>query len=215
MRKCYHVLAVALVAMMAVPAFAADIKSPNLHDAPFNSGRVAFTCDDDVLSSAYFANALSAYGNAFDVGAGGPLSHVEFWHYGWFTLAGPYDYNLKVYDEATCTEIASIPLVAAHAFDHDELAVEDLCTYGIAVSGAIVVAVEPLSCAAPTDCYPDVYFDDVAPVNDCTRIVDTTGPSGCDVGGFLNDHVLRISVDECGGTPTDEASWGGVKNLYR
>ena len=214
MHKWYQGVVVALAVVLAVPAFAADIKTPNLHDAPFNNGRVAFVCDDDVLENAYFENELTAYGNAFDVGAGGPLSVVGFWHYGWFTQVGPYDYNLKVYDEATCTEIASIPLEAADAFDHDEFEEEDLCAYGVNVSGQIVVAVEPLSCAGPTDCYPDVYFERIAPINACSRIVDVATGAGCDVAN-QDDFLLRITVDECGGTPTEDNTWGGVKNLYR
>lgn len=210
--------ALAALVIVAGSANALDVKSATPMGHTGSSGRVAYACDDGNLDNAYFENALTGYGNAFDVGAGGPLSSVEYWHYGWATLVGPYDYNLRVYDDGTCTEIGSIALQAADAFSSDQLEVEDLCDYGINVSGAIVVAVEPLSCSTPTDCYPDVYFDQTGVFDGCDRIIDVVGLTGC--GGPPNgvangDLTVRITVDECGVVPTEEHSWSAVKGLYR
>jgi hypothetical protein len=209
--------ALAALVIVAGSANALDMKSATpLGHTGDGSSRVAYACDDGNLDNAYFQASAAAYGNAFDVGAGGPLSRVEFWHYGWFTVVGPYDYDLKVYDETTCTEIASIPLVAADAFDSDQFEEEDLCDFGVDVSGPIVVAVNALSCFDPTDCYPDVYFDQTGVFDGCDRIVTVADPTlDCSLPVLNGDFTVRINVDECGSTPTEEASWGQLKGLYR
>ncbi len=159
--------------------------------------RTGFHCDDGFLDNAYYQHQGYVYGNAFDVGTGGALSFIAFWHYGWQTLDGPYDYNIRVFDEATCTEIAVITgLQADDAASTDQEEMRALLQYNVQVTGLISVLIEPLSCASPTDCFPCVYFDDTDPMNGCGRVFPLSAPQ---CTPFDNrDFVLRIEVGGAG-----------------
>jgi hypothetical protein len=207
----YGMLAMLLVAL-AVPAMAVDTKGLIHHQVA--GPRVAFQCDDGFLDNAYYENQGYVYGNAFSVGAGGPLSTLEFWHYGWSTWSGPSQYNVHVYDDMTCTEIAVLgPYTADDAYYGDVDQFQDLCPEGLNVTGDVAVMVEPLSCASPTDCYPDVYFDQTGTFDGCDRLFPISAP---DCSPYMNgDFVLRIFVDECGNTPAHNVSWGALKATYK
>lgn len=212
-RACYTLLALFAAAMLVTPAIAFDMKGNVHHQAPANP-REIYQCDDGFLDNAYFENQGYAYGNAFNITTPGPLSTISYWHHGWFTLFGPYAYNVHVFDDATCTPICVIgPLEAADAYDHDEFEVEDLCDFQCAVTGNTIVAVEPLSCSAPNDCYPDVYFDQTGVFDGCDRILNLAAP---DCSPQLNgDFVLQITVDECQPSPVQTSTWGHLKSIYR
>lgn len=216
MKSLYSALvACAIVALAVAPASALDVKA--FGGQSDHSSRVAYSCDEGAQDSAFYQNQGSLYGNAFDTGAGGPLSVVDFEHFG-FGFPGPYDYNIVVYAEGTCTVVGSVNgLSAVDAATVPGAESVDVCDADIQVSGSTVVTVEPLTCAAPNDCYPDVFFDASGVVNSCGRIV--TGGAGCDTpaqgsAGPL-DFLLRASVDECGSTPTEVVTWSNVKNSYR
>src|SRR5512143_2664564 len=83
-----------LCVAVAAPAMAVDLKGYVHHQAP--GPRVLYQCDDGWLDNAYYENQGYVYGNAFNVGAGGPLSYVDFWHFGWYTWSGPSQYNLHI-----------------------------------------------------------------------------------------------------------------------
>jgi hypothetical protein len=204
-------LLVLLIGALVTPALALDSKGYVHHQD--SSPRVAYQCDDGWLDNAYYENQGYGYGNGFSVGAGGPLSWIDFWHYGWSTWQGESQYQLHIFDEGTCTEVASIgPYAAADAYDMDQEEIEDLCGSGVSVTGDISVLVEPLSCASATDCYPDVYFDQTGTADGCDRVQDLAAP---DCSPYWNgDFVLRIGVDECG-SPVEPTSWGGLKASYR
>jgi hypothetical protein len=204
-------LLVLLVGAIAAPAMAFDTKGYVHHQ--LSGQRLLYQCDDGFLDNAYFQNQGYVYGNAFNVGAGGPLSFVDFVHFGWNTWSGPSQYILHVYDEGTCTEIAALgPYTADDAYNSDVEQLQDLCATGVAVTGQISVLLEPLSCVAPNDCYPDVYFDQTGNLDGCDRVFPLTAP---DCTPYLNgDFVFRIGVDECG-TATQSVTWGNVKALYR
>ena len=204
-------LVVLLVGAIAAPALAVDTKGYVHHQVV--GPRVYYQCDDGWLDNAYYQNQGYVYGNAFDVGAGGPLSYVDFFHFGWYTWSGPSQYNLRIYDDLTCTLITTIgPYTADDAYDHDVEQIQDLCPAGVVVTGQVGVLLEPLSCAAPSDCYPDVYFDQTGNFDGCDRVFPISAPS---CTPYMNgDFVFRIGVDECE-TATKSVSWGGVKALYR
>jgi hypothetical protein len=204
-------LFVMLVGAIAAPALAADVKGYVHHQ--LDGPRLLYMCDEGYLDNAYYENQGYVYGNAFDVGAGGLLSFIDFVHHGWFTWSGPSQYNLRVYDDATCTEIAVLgPYTADDAYSTDVEQLQNLCVENLVVTGQIGVLLEPLSCYQPTDCYPDVYFDQTGFFDGCDRVFPISAP---DCTPYMNgDFVMRIGVDECD-TPTQNATWGSVKALYR
>jgi len=213
-QACYGLLALLFVAGLAAPALAYDMKGNVHHQGP-QGPRMFYQCDDGNLDNGYYENQYVAYGNAFDVSASpGPLSWISFVHFGWFTLHGPYNYNIRVYDDLTCTQMCLIgPLEAADAYDHDEIEMEDLCTYQCMLTGPSAITVEPLSCYSSTDCYPDLYFDQTGPMDGCDRIIDINAP---DCTPVLNgDFVLQVTVDECTPVPAEQVNWGTLKAIYR
>ena len=218
MKSLYSALAAcAIVALVATPASAFDVKELGAGNGGGSS--VAFSCDEGAQDSAFYQNQGQAYGNAFDTGAGGPLSVLDFEHFG-FGFPGAYAYNVLVLDEATCTVVGSVNgLLAVDAAGAPAQEIVDLCDENIVVSGSTVVAIEPLTCAIPTDCYPDVLFDQTGTINECGRSLLVADNSGCDdptIGGFgAVDFLLRVSVDECGSTPTEVKSWSEVKDSFR
>ena len=80
-----------LVVVMAAPAMAIDTKGYVHHQVV--RPRVPYQCDDGWLDNAYYQNQGYVYGNAFDVGTGGFLAVVDFWHFGWYTWSGPSQYR--------------------------------------------------------------------------------------------------------------------------
>jgi hypothetical protein len=219
MKRLYCALAaLGLLAAVATPGLAIDVRGPNHHDAPFaGDPRVAYSCDEGFLDNGYFQDNLTAYSNAFAGVVAGPLTTIEYWHYAWFEVHGPYDYNVLVYDEDTCTEICAIgPLQAADAYDHDELESENLCDFGCNVDGNVVVGVQPLTVSPFGYYHPTVYFDQTGAFDGCDRLVDVASGVGCDTPFMNGDFTIRIAVDECdGGTPTETTSWSQIKSEYR
>ncbi len=135
--------------------------------------RTPFYCNGAVGQNAFYQLNTAAYGNAYDVGVGGPLSYLDFVHNG-YGFAGPYSYNVVVYDQATCTQVCNFgPLSAGDAAAGPVQEVVDVCSYSCNVTGAVIVALRPLSCLAANDCYPDIMWDYTGALG-CGSVIDYT-----------------------------------------
>lgn len=201
------VLIALLVLTLAGAASAADLtKDQATGDLQFRSSHF---CTGAYDSNAFYQYAIYAYGNALSVGTGGPLTTLDFVHNG-YGFAGPYNYTLWVYDEATCTVVGSIPgLVAPDAAAGSIQTLVDLCPYDLAVSGDIIVAIQGQSCYNATDCYPDVEFDYAPnPVDGCGMRIEVGVPNTCvqilSTNGVV-DFLLGVVVDECAPPPVTGA----------
>jgi len=195
------VLIALLVLTMAGAASAADLtKGTPGFTSHYTPSRVVIMCAGANLDNAFYERPLSVYGNAFDLGAtAAPLTNFDFIHYG-YGFAGPYDYNLWVYDATTCTPVGSVlGLQAADAASAPVEELVDLCPYNIIASGAVIVGVEPLSCLAATDCYPDVMFDQTTPPDGCGSRVDLTTNTCYQItaSSGVVDFVCSVTFDEC------------------
>jgi hypothetical protein len=220
MKRFVTTAAIVATMLWTVSALAFDVKAPVSESAPPHPvDFTLLTCDDGIEFSALFQNNTNYYGNVFNFGALSQLSRLEFYHCGWNTLGGPYNYNIELWDVATCTRVAqAVGKQAADAFNcsgpsPSVLEVEPTCNDNLRGSGFIIVAVNSLSCAVPTDCYPDVTFDDQIFVT-CPYVVNPATPACTDLSGSFGPFMLRADLNGCQ-TPTQSQSWGGVKTLYR
>jgi hypothetical protein len=211
----FALLAVTLVGSAAATDF--QIKPGS--STPLNfSPRTAYYCNGTVGENAFYQWNDTAYGNAYDVGVGGPLSYLDFFHNG-YGLAGPYEYHVVVYDSATCTQMCDFgSLFAGDAAAGATEEIVDVCAYNCFVTGAVIVALRPMTCLAANDCYPDLMWDATGALG-CGSIIDySTTPEGCfqvlSANGIV-DFLFGIYVDECPPTATESTTWGSVKGLYR
>lgn len=204
-----------LCAAFVVPSFAAEVRTGTQGTGDWDfSGRLYYSCDNGNQDNGFFQDGVTVYGNAFDVGDGGPLTTVEFYHYAWGELAGPYDYNIYVYDALTCEELCVIgPLQAADAQNVHTLEVVDICPYNCYISGEILVGIQALSLSSAGYYHPTVDFEE-EPVDNCMRQVDIASATGCDTVLDSGDFLLRITVNECT-TPGEATSFSAVKAMYR
>lgn len=173
-------------------------------------------CDDGTPDNAYFQDTNWRVGNLFNFGAGALLSTVEFMHYG-YGFAGPYAYDIELWDPVSCTFIAAVNgLSAANAANAVQVETVNLCPQSLYVAGNVIVALDPNSCLAANDCYPDLMYD--AQINVfCPVIVDATVPAAADCydqSSVSGPFLLRVETNNCP-TPTKQGSWGDVKVLYR
>jgi hypothetical protein len=205
---------------VATCAFALDLRSrgASVITPEVNPGGLQLTavvgCDDDVLNTAYYQDQNGRYGNVFTFPAGSKLTTLQFVHYGFSTLHGPYNYDLELWDPNTCTYIGGVNnLSAADAFSTVQIETENLCANNLIVSGTVAVTVDANSCFDPTDCYPDVIYDDQLFVV-CPIIIDAIGGVCADVSDQSGPFLLRVEYNNCP-VPTIPSSWGKVKVLYR
>jgi hypothetical protein len=179
------------------------------------SATAVLGCDDGVEVNAYFQGTDDRIGNVFNFGSGAVLDAVGFDHYG-FGFAGPYNYDLELWDPTSCTMIAAVNnLVASDAAATSVFDVVDLCGNNLFVAGDVTVAIDPNSCISATDCYPDIIFDDQIDVF-CPMIIPnaSTSPICFDYSPYSGPFILRVETDNCP-TPAAKHSWGSVKTLYR
>ena len=212
-----------LLALLAVSivgsAAAMDLQMKGTPPPFAFTARTAYYCNGSVGENAFYELATAAYGNAYSVGVGGPLSYLDFVHFGWTTLYGPYEYHVVVYDQATCTQMCDFgSLFAGDAAAGPTEEIVEVCNYNCNVTGDVIVAIRPMSCAAPNDCYPDIYFDFTGALG-CGSIVDySVIPEECaqilSTSGVV-DFLFGIYVDECAPTATESTTWGAMKALYR
>ncbi len=174
-----------------------------------------FACDNGAEFSAYFQDDLFAYGNLFDFTGGHQISEVTFKHFGWATLVGPYGYDLEVWDGNTCTQIdAANGKVAADAFAATQVETENYCADNVySTSSLTIVGVDANSCAVPSDCYPDVWFDDQLFIF-CPAAVDLTLSQCFDLSQQSGPFLLQVRTNECV-TDAKPTTWGSVKQRYR
>jgi len=202
---------------IATCAMALDTqKRPMMTTQPEGTGfRVdaLFQCDDNVTNNAYFQDPNGRYGNVFSFPAGSRLTNVVFVHFG-YGFAGPYAYDIEVWDATSCTYFGGRNgLSAANAAAAFRTETVDLCAQNLVVSGDYAVTVDANSCAAPDDCYPDVMWDDQLFVA-CPVIIDAIGGVCIDVSDQSGPFLLRVNTNNCP-VPTIPSSWGNVKTLYR
>jgi hypothetical protein len=220
MKRTVTLLCLAALALSFTSAFALDLQRKGAnHDSRqhvnLNSAQAVFGCDDGIFYNAYFQNSDDRLGNLFDFGSGAVLSEVTFAHYG-YGFSGPYNYDLEIWDPASCTfVVAKNNLVASDAANN--VAVEDVgtCADNIFLAGTMLVAIDPNTCLAPNDCYPDLLFDDQIDVA-CPMIINnaSTVPACFDISPFSGPFLLRVATDECP-TPARPHSWGQLKAIYR
>jgi len=217
MKKFATVFLVLTGLTAASAALAVDFKTKPALPTPIdltNGITAILQCDNGNLTSAYYQDDNNRYGNAFNFGASSRLSYVEFAHYGWATLFGPYSYDIECWDLASCTPVAFVNgLMAADAFSAPTVENVNLCDFAIDLSGDVIVAIDANSCAVPTDCYPDVMTDDNFGAT-CPYVVDAVAQTCGSVAGQGGAFVLRVETDNCP-VPVKKGSWGAVKQVYR
>jgi hypothetical protein len=173
-------------------------------------------CDDGVADNAYFQDTNWRLGNLFDFGGGAVISTLQFVHFG-YGFAGPYNYNIELWDPTSCTLISGVNgLVAQNAATALMVETVGLCPQNLYASGPVMVTIDPNSCLAANDCYPDLMYDDQIGVF-CPVIVDATVPAAADCydqSSVSGPFLLRVETNNCP-TPSRPGSWGGVKVLYR
>lgn len=219
MRKFATLCLVALALASATTAFALDNQkrsgvTPHPGQLPITNTAV-LGCDNGTFFNAYFQAADDRIGNAFNFGSSSVLSRVSFLHFG-FGFAGPYNYDLEIWDPVSCTRVAfKAGLVAGDAAGAERAELVELCADNITLSGNRIVAVWPKSCLAANDCYPDIAFDNQFDVA-CPYIINTasTTPVCNDVAPFSGPFLLRVETNACA-VPTSTHSWGQVKSFYR
>jgi hypothetical protein len=177
------VLLALLIVTMAGSAAAMDFTAtakPTGDPTQLQPTRYSVGCAGVNFDSAFYQDDTKIFGNQLDAGVGGPLTTLTFKHKG-YGFAGPYSYNLFVYDFATCTEMYSE--LGLSAADAAAGAVTEVVTLpaGWVVSGFFFIGIQPLTCLTVGDCYPDVGFDydglTPAPVvSGCGSAVDLTDP---------------------------------------
>lgn len=207
--------------LAAGSSFALDLRpqqAPQANPQQQNRGPVGnavLGCDNGITWSGYFQYTDDRLGNKLNFGGGGMLSSVSFTHYDYGT-AGPYNYNLEVWDPTSCTLVAARNgLVAASSVFANTTETVDLCANNIHVSGNLIVAIDPNTCNNAFDCYPDLVYDNQLNVACPYIISDASTAAVCsDVSQFSGPFLLHAAVDECV-VPVREASWGQIKAIYR
>jgi hypothetical protein len=217
MKRAIAVLLTLSALLVATAAFAVDfnMKTPLSGANEIQGLSAVLACDNGTAFNAFFQADGAGYGNYFNFGGGSQLSTLTFAHFGWNTLVGPYNYDVELFDRPSCTLIQTIPgLVAADAFAAPTTEVVDLCPNNIVLTGDVLVAIDANSCADPSDCYPDVLFDNQANIQ-CPVVVDLTTWICTDLSPQAGPFLLRVETDTCVPVPTRPTSWGAVKSIYR
>jgi len=207
--------------LAATSAWALNIPTPQAtqpHGArqplPLNANAV-LGCDDGVTWSGWYQNADDRLGNVFNFGAGAVLSTVSFVHYD-YGNAGPYSYSLDVWDPASCTFVATKSgLVASDVKYTNVTESVDMCGLGLRLTGSMFVGIHPQTCLSPTNCYPDLVWDNQLGVV-CPVIINnaSTAPVCNDISGYGGPFLLRVATDGCA-TPARRDTWGQLKTIYR
>lgn len=202
MRLVLIALLVLTIAGTAGTAGAADLSKDQAHDAAqLSASRSLIYCTGIYYDNAFWESSIYVFGNALSLGATpGPLTTLDFVHDGYGTTA-PYNYNLFVYDIATCTVVGEVPNLWAQdpaAGEAEEIV--PLCQYNLVASGDVIVGIQPLTCNNATDCYPDLAFDYTSPPDGCGSRVTVGVPNTCvqilSTNGVV-DFLLGVTFNEC------------------
>jgi hypothetical protein len=220
MKRSVTILCVVIGLLTVTSAFALDLSRHSANPLPLNkpipnTTTAVLGCDDNYAYNAYYQGTDDRLGNIFDFGAGSLLSRVGFVHYGW-GFPGPYNYDVEIWDPTSCTYAAGRNnLVASDAASNLVYEEVDLCPNEIFLTGYMVVTIDPNTCLASDDCYPDLMFDDQLNVF-CPVIINnaSTAPACYDVSSYNGPFLLRVETDNCP-TPVQHRSWGALKSIYR
>lgn len=206
--------ALVLTSLLAAgSAFAFDARPLRISTNP-NFTLTVLVCDNGIDYNAYFQDDSRRYGNDFDFGPNPvQLSSVEFTHNGYFTLFGPYAFDIELWDPATCTFMASADALAANDAYYGSITESfNVCPEQLYGWGQVAVMIDANSCYAPNDCFPVVSFDDEP--RTCQRIITPGTPSLCQIDPGRGDFLLRVDVNNCA-TDSRPATWGTIKSRYR
>jgi len=214
------ILAAALASPRAQPPPVMAVPPP-----PLVAGGQILACDDGVTGGTLVQPDDAAYGNRFElVCAAARLRTVTFEHFG-AGLAGPYAYRLRLLD-ADCRPLAGTALLSApDAAAAPATAEVDVAALGWCIGTGFVLALEPLTCTAPGDCFPALAFDASSDGDASAHcgVVVAFGPGepACfaprSTDGRYFDFRLRAGVecDDPGCTTAVTArTWSGLKRLY-
>jgi hypothetical protein len=163
------VLIALLVLTMAGAAGAADLSKDGSANGSMQMYRTTYGCTGTWDDNSFYQAAEKAYGNNLTFAVPTALTSVSFAHNGWGT-AGPYLYNMFAYDALTCTEVHSL-LNQTAPDAADGTIVTTLALPSWVVTGSVIIALNPLTCANATDCYPDLSFDYTSPPDGCGSVI--------------------------------------------
>lgn len=132
-----------------------SLQRPQTHVAHHNAKPV----------SGWFQKLRAGYGVLFDLSGfqGASLEQVDFNHYAWQVMHGPYLYRVHVYDMVDSTEVARIDGITSkdsYASPQWETAVD---LGGLTGLSRVGIFIEPLSGSAE-DAHPVISTDDHLPV---------------------------------------------------
>lgn len=212
MRRIATLLSLMASLILAASAFAFDqARTPATNPSP-DFVLAVQSCDNGVDNSAFFQDDAARYGNNFAFGASSLLSAIEFVHNGYGTVVGPYLFDVELWDDATCTFLGSVDnLFAPDAFTGSITSSFNLCAANLSASGSVNVVIDANSCFNPSDCYPDIEFDNQVPPT-CQRIVIPATPQ-CGQSANGGNFLLRVDLNNCP-TPASKPSWGAIKVRY-
>jgi hypothetical protein len=219
-------LATSLLALVTVaerPATgAAPVPAVDAHAAAAGTVRA---CDDGTDAGTLVQRAGAAYGNRFSQDcAAAAVQSVSFVHFG-AGNPGPYRYRLRVYDGACALVATTDVLAAGDAVAAPEAVEVDVAALGWCVGSEFALAVEPLGCPTPDDCFPALVVDassDTHAGAHCAVVVtpaDTDpacyAPRSAD-GRFFDFRLRVVTACHAPGCTTALANptWSRFKCLY-
>ncbi|MBN1540526.1 DUF4623 domain-containing protein [candidate division KSB1 bacterium] len=154
-------------------------------------------------SSGWYQKQNRAYGVVFDLSdySGATLEQVDFCHYAWQVLHGPYNYRVHVLNWQDSTLVLSFDQITARdSYDQPEweLAID---LGGIPAMEQVGIFIEPLS-GSLDDAHPALSTDDLVPAVKGANfiIMDVNDPFGTvqdvnDINDGMGNFLLDLWID--------------------
>ena len=157
---------------------------------------------DNEPASGWFQKQNRAYGVIFDLQQvpEATIEQLDFCHYSWETLHGPYDYRIHLYDWQDSTLITSFLQIAQDAYNEPkwEYAIDLGSREWVPLLG---VFIEPLS-GTPDDAHPALSTDNSVPAVRGTSmlIMDIENPfdsviDAVDQNPGMGDFLMDLWID--------------------